>query len=98
MATPIQKQYISSVSLLQEKCSTSIIPNGEIWEVQSWFGSANPGKDTHVCLVWDYDGAGEEIVAITYTSEKRNIDRQFEGNGVKKLAIVLVNDTLDTER
>lgn len=97
-ATTLLKSYLSNIALLTESADTYIIPNGETWEILRWWGSANPSKDCHVALVWDYDGGGEEIVALTHDGEKRDVKREFIGDGSKKLAVVLVNDSLDAER
>lgn len=98
MATVIKQSYWKNVPALTEDSLEVIIPNGETWEVDSWVGSANPYRDTHVCLIWGYEQAGEEIIALTYTSLKSEITKQFVGNGTKKLAIVLRNDSLSSER
>lgn len=81
-----------------EEVDYIIIPDGEQWEIQDWWGSANPNRDTHVCIIWDYGGVEEEILSVTHTSEKRVIGRTLIGDGLKKLAISLRNDTaLTTE-
>lgn len=97
-ATTEFKEYVDEVTSLTESAMEIVIPNGETWEIVRWWGSANPSKDTHVCIVWDYDTVNDEIVALTHTSEKRDVLREFTGDGTKKIAMVLVNDSLDTER
>lgn len=97
-ATSKFKEYLSSTNALQEQASVEVIPSGEEWEIIRWWGSANPSKDTHVSIVWDYDGANEEIICLTHTSEKREVLKTFVGDGSKKIAIVLVNDSLDSEK
>lgn len=92
------KKYYKLVGALTEDASIIIIPNGEIWEVQSWVGSANGYRDTHVALIWDYDSSNENILALTYGSLKSFIGELLVGDGVKKLAIVLRNDSLNSER
>lgn len=92
------RTYYKDVSLLTEDADAVVIPNGEKWQIRSWKGAANGNGNTHVCIIWDYEGAGEEIIALTYWSDVSNIERVFEGNGTKKLAIVLRNDSLNTER
>ena len=94
----IPKNYYKAVSGNTEDYSAEVIPDGVTWEVVSWNGSANPNRDTHVCLIWDYDSENEEIFALTYMSEKRDVNRQFTGDGTKKLAIVLVNDSGEAEK
>lgn len=97
MSLPQDKYYYKEVAANIEDASEYIIPNGEIWEVNFWNGSANAYRETHVCLIWDYNGT-PEIIAITYNSEKRLMHRQFTGDGSKKIAIVLVNDSPNIER
>lgn len=98
MAQTAKQSYFRMVDALTEDTLELIIPDGEIWEVESWSGSANPFRDTHTCLIWDFGTANERILALTYTSLKTNIQEQFVGNGVKKLALVLRNDSLSAER
>jgi len=93
-----KKDYNKAVLLLTEDSSGVIVPNGETWEIGFWYGNANPFRDTHVMLVWDYLGTTEEILALTYTSEYRYLGRTLTGDGVKQLSIVLVNDSAGTER
>lgn len=93
-----RKDYYKSVSGSTEDYNVEVIPNGETWEIVSWNGSANPNRDTHVCLIWDYDTVSAEIIALTYLSEKRDVNRQFTGDGTKKFAIVLVNDSGEAEK
>lgn len=98
MAQTLHKYYYKEVDNNTEDSDEYVIPNGDTWEVTFWNGSANAYRETHVCIIWDYAGAEEEIIAITYNSEKRYINRAFIGDGSKKLAIVLVNDSPNSER
>lgn len=93
-----KESYFKLVLPTVEDTKEFIIPNGVSWEIQSWVGSANPGRDTHVCIIWDYEGVNEEIIALTYSSLKNEIARIFVGNGSKKLVIALRNDALSSER
>lgn len=97
MAT-VHKYYYKEVSANTEDADTYVIPNGETWEIERWNGSANAYRETHVAIMWDYDATTPEIISITYNSEKRHIQRQFVGDGSKKLAVVLVNDSPNAER
>lgn len=98
MAQVQHKYYYKEVIANIEDADEFIIPDGEIWEISFWNGSANAYRETHVCIIWDYDGDSPEIITITYNSEKRQIHRQFIGDGSKKIAIVLVNDSPNAER
>jgi hypothetical protein len=98
MSQVSKQSYFKTVNSSSEDALELVIPNGEVWEIDSWSGSANPFRDTHSCLIWDFGGAGERILALTYTSLKTTIQEQFIGDGVKKLALVLRNDSLSAER
>jgi len=93
----LHKYYYKEVSSNTEDSQEFVIPDGETWEITRWNGSANAYRETHVCVIWDYDGT-QELIAITYNSEKRDILRTFTGDGTKKMAIVLVNDSPNAER
>ena len=47
---------------------------------------------TSVCVVWDYQGAGEDILMVTHGDTRQPVDIDLTADGVKKLAIVLKND------
>lgn len=72
------------------------IPNGEVWQVQHFTGDANPNRDTYVGIVWDFGGTNE-IVTLAYGSVTRELFFEFTGDGVKKLAVVLQNNSPNTE-
>ena len=88
--------YNQSVESGTQDDLDTIIPNGETWEIISWVGSADPTRDTEVCIVWDRGGAGEEKVVLTHGSTVSNVGREFTGDGVKKLSSCLINDSNDT--
>lgn len=92
------RSYYKFVGVLTEDADVVVIPDGEQWRIQSWKGAANGWGDTHVCVIWDYEGSTEEILALTYLTEHSVIERVLVGDGVKKLAIVLRNDSLNPER
>lgn len=98
MAQTLKQSYFKSVASSTEDALELIIPNGETWELDSWLGSANMFRDTNVCLIWCYEQTGEQIIALTYTSLKNELNLSFTGDGVKKMAIVLRNDSLSAER
>lgn len=86
--------YYVEVAALTEVSSDTVVPNGETWEVMLFDGSAAYLDDTTVSIVWDYGGAGETILAATHGDvQDRTIVEQVTGDGVKKLSIVLTNDT-----
>lgn len=91
------RKYYKDVAENYVDTDEVVIPDNETWEIQFWIGSANPTQDTHVKIVWDFDGDDEEIIALTHTSAKHIVGANLIGDGVKKLAICLVNDSGDTE-
>ena len=80
---------------LSVETQEQVIPDGEVWEVQLFYGNAAYLDDVVVYLCWDYGGAGEEILVATHGDLEFQIVRGLIGDGVKKLAIVLDNATTD---
>ena len=61
-------------------------------------GFANESRDAHVSLIWDFGGAGQEIIALAHgTLPDKPLGRMFVGDGVKILALCLTNDEADPE-
>ena len=59
------------------------------------------GPASWTALIWDRGGAGEKIFGIIQTSDEINYDislaaNQITGDGVKKLQVLLTNDTQQT--
>ena len=84
------------VAASSEAISDTVIPDGETWEITRFAGSAAYIDDTIVCLVWDRGGGGEEIITCTHGDQNLEYNEeavQRTGDGIKKLAIVLTNDT-----
>lgn len=75
--------------------SETVIPIDVTWEVRRFYGAAAFVDNVEVRLVWDYGGT-EEIVVNTHGDIDVRIDKQVTGDGAKKLAIVLINDTAAT--
>jgi hypothetical protein len=93
----IKNKYRVEVDANTEDYDSVTPADGVVWEISSFAGSAS-GLDTHVALIWDYLGGSEEILALAHTSDKHRVDEQITGDGTKKLALVLRNDTADAER
>jgi hypothetical protein len=73
-----------------------VIPNGQTWKVVQFIASAAFLDDTEVRLVWDLGGGTEEILGLTHGDMNMSLDKELVGDGTKKLAIVLTNDTAAT--
>ncbi len=67
---------------------------GKTWEIVRFVGSAAYLPETTVKLVWDLGGPGEEVIASTHGDANLELVRQVAGDGTKKLALVLENDSL----
>lgn len=87
----IKELIISSVvPANQSEAETYVVPDGKTIEVRGAKGSSIAGSSS-VAIIWDYDGASEEIV--WFLNDDSGIPYKFEatGDGVKKLAIELRN-------
>ena len=89
----ITDEHNTTVSALTTSEKDQTPPVGKTWEVVRFFGSAAFRDDTTVSLIWDRGGAGETVVALTHGSMERGLGFQCPGDGAKKLAIVLQNDS-----
>jgi hypothetical protein len=83
-----------SIAALGRVIKDQVPGNGKTWEVVRFVGSAAYGPETSVKLVWDLGGAGEEVIASTHGDANVELVRQVAGDGVKKLALVMENDSL----
>lgn len=92
------ERYYKSVAKFTEDSHDVVIPDGETWTLQEWTASVSDGRKTFASIIWDYQGTSQEIISVAYSSvptEKIGID--ITGDGVKKLSIVLVNDSSSDE-
>ena len=87
------KLLTTIVTANTELVDYEVIPNGDTWHIDRIIGSASPFRDSHIRLVWDYGSGNEDILAIVYGSFSIIIERDLLGNGVKKLALILENDS-----
>jgi hypothetical protein len=88
----LAKQVLSA----DEECDTYIPPLDKDFNVQEFYGEAAYSTNSAVKLVWDLDGANEEILWATKGSGGMpNIDIIRTGDGVKKLALCLDNGEAD---
>ena len=71
----------------------SVIPDGERWEIQRFIGNGAYLPNVTVSLVWDRGEPGEEILAATHGDAEIDVLRVLVGDGVKKLEVVLQNDS-----
>lgn len=66
--------------------------NGEVWTIKEFWCIGPQDRNEFVALVWDYEGAGEEELLFGKGGEKyKPQNMTVTGDGVKELAIVLVN-------
>lgn len=70
-----------------------VIPSGEKWEVTRFIGNAAYDPHARVCLVWDYGTPNAQPLRSTHGDIELDVAHQLTGDGSKKLAIVLTNDT-----
>lgn len=82
------------VAALTEVTSEMIPANGVSWEIQSFTGNGAYDASVTVKLVWDFGGGGETVLVSTHGDlVDRLRNDQVTGDGVKKLAIVLDNQS-----
>jgi hypothetical protein len=93
-AMDVEDSLYTDVPALSVQAQSVVIPDGVKWEIRLFVGNAAYLDDIHVRLVWDYGGAGEEIIVATHGDMEFQLVRVLQGDGVKKLAIVLDNATL----
>ena len=91
--TDKSSSHFKEVAASTEDDKSQVIPDGETWEIYEFEGSALFDPNCHVRLVWDYGGGGEELLYFTAGNIKTIINKQFTGDGVKKLSIVLINNS-----
>lgn len=84
--------HYETVAALGRVVKDQVPANGKTWELVRFVGSAAYVPTTSVRLVWDYGGAGEEVLASTHGDANLDFVRQIVGDGTKKLALVLEND------
>lgn len=68
-------------------------PEGATWELVQFAGCAAYSGLTTVKLVWDHGGESEEILAAAHGDITFAMVRQLTGDGQKKLALILENQT-----
>lgn len=85
--------HIELVSAGTEVSSEQIPANGAEWEITYIEADAPSSSDGWVSIIWDYGGVGEQPLFLTYTSKAKRTGISVVGDGVKKLAIVLHNES-----
>jgi hypothetical protein len=83
-----------SVAALGRVIKDQVPSSGKTWEIVRFVGSAAYSPDASVKLVWDLGGASEEVIASTHGDANVELVRQVAGDGTKKLALVIENDSL----
>jgi hypothetical protein len=90
--TPHDDKLTMEVAALSEETSDTLIPNGEVWQIREFVGTAAYLDDTAACIIWDPAGT-PEILDCTHGDKTADLDEQLTGDGVKVLRISLQNDT-----
>lgn len=86
-------KLVAAVSLETDEW---IIPNNEVWEISNFNGFAAGSVDTCVKVIWDYSGT-QVVLFATHSDGRHTVIETVTGNGTKKLAIVLDNDSSQGE-
>jgi hypothetical protein len=94
--TPHGDMLWEDVAPFASSSQEQVVPAGVTWKIVHFTASAAFLDDTEVRLVWDYEGAGETILALTHGDLNMSMAIDVVGDGVKKLALVLLNDTAAT--
>lgn len=71
--------------------NTEVIPNGKRVEVIHLCGHGPGTVNSVIKAVWDYEGAGEDVIWSTKNDANDEIYYAAVGDGIKELAIVLEN-------
>ena len=86
--------HYESVTGLSRVVKDQVPADGKTWEIVRFVGSAAYLPETTVKLVWDLGGTAEEVIASTHGDANLELVRQVAGDGAKKLALVLENDSV----
>lgn len=89
----VSDQYFKEVSAYTQSAKETIISVGETWEIQLFIGSAAYLAETVVKLVWDFESVNAEVISSTHGDATIPVVKTLVGNGSKKLAIVLCNES-----
>ena len=89
---PHDDRYYTEVAALTEETKDTIIPNGEVWQIREFAGTAAFLDDTAACLIWDPAGANE-LIDCTHGEKTSELDEKLTGDGIKVLRISWQNDT-----
>lgn len=92
-AYPKSGEHFASVPATTIDTKEFIIPSGETWRLYSFAGSAAYSPLTCVAFIWDLGGIGEELLASTHGDGHFEMSKAVVGDGVKKLAVKLQNDS-----
>ncbi len=87
----IELKVSEEIASGQSVADTRIVPNGKDIKVVRFKGEGAFTANSVVCLVWDYGGAGEEILWSTKGADDTDLYIIRQGDGVKKLAVVCDN-------
>lgn len=92
MAVGKDDAHYEVVTAGQEVSHEQVPANGKVWNITYVEADAPSSSDGWIALIWDYGGANEEILFLTYASKSKSLDREIVGDGTKVLALILHNE------
>jgi hypothetical protein len=101
MTTTTKKMSVSSLVAAASEAKDEWIPaTGETVELVTLHPSGSVDLKGTSLLYWDYGGAGQTLVWTSYFAQPISGDilaaNSFVGNGVKTMAVVVKNDSLQS--
>lgn len=91
----IERRFYKSVGANSSETDEYIVPSGQTLQITKIGGNASAAPSTVAKVIWDFQGAGENTLLSTHgDSQYEPLNLELLGDGVKKLAIVLMNDQL----
>ena len=96
-AVDFQTKYIKTVAPFSTHTEDFPVPNGLRVKFEEMGGSLDPKNGSHVKLIWDAGGAGEQIVFIAFNGFVQKTVDEFVGDGVKIFRVQLVNNSPTSE-
>jgi len=85
----MDRRFYKSVAAGATETDSYTVPDGKILYLRTLGGSGCQLHDAHVAIKWD-----GEIIFVTHGDQiQENLECEFIGDGVKKLEIILLNDS-----
>ena len=92
MPTNINKRYYKSVAGNSIDKNEYVIPNGKFVLIRKVGGNSCFHDDVKIQVCFD-----DECLFSTHGDDMQAVEIELEGDGVKKLTIDLVNDSINSE-